>query len=101
MSHGEVLIKVLAPFSNASDLLARVLANKAEELLVCESLGVGARRVVFLHHDFESIPVGGLGPVGHTFPKVCDVQWHIFERPLLPVIEVVYGAAREMLFKVF
>ena len=73
MSHGEILIKVLAPFSNASDLLARALANKTEELLVCEPLGVGARRVAFLHHYFEGIPVCSLGPVGHTFPEVCNV----------------------------
>ena len=73
MSHGEILIKVLAPFSNASDLLARALANKTEKLLVRESLGVGTRRVAFLHHDFEGIPVCGLGPVRHTFPEVCDV----------------------------
>ena len=73
MSHGKVLIKVLAPFGNASDLLEGALANKTEELLVRESLGVGTRRVVFLHHDFEGIPVCGLGPVGHTFPEVCDI----------------------------
>ena len=63
MSHGEVLIKVLAPFGNASDLLARALADKTEEFLIRESLGVGARRVAFLHHNFEGIPVCGLGPL--------------------------------------